>query len=78
MSGHTAWAQVRREPGRHLSAHQLDTLRLYRQLGTIEAVADFRGVQVQTVNNTLRICREKLGVRTSKEAAEKAQVGANG
>lgn len=61
-----------------LSAHQLDTLRTYQQLGSIEAVADFRGVQVATVNNTLRICRQKLGVRTSREAAEKAGVGAHG
>jgi DNA-binding CsgD family transcriptional regulator len=53
---------------RTLSEHQLDTLRLYQQLGTYAGVADFRGVQVQTVGNTLRRIREKLGVATTAEA----------
>jgi DNA-binding CsgD family transcriptional regulator len=48
-----------------LTAHQLDTLRLYDQLGSIPAVADFRGVTVDTVSHTLRVCRAKLGVRTN-------------
>lgn len=54
-----------------LTDHQIDTLRLYRQLGTIEAVADFRGVQVQSVNNTLGIVRDKLDVPTTREALAK-------
>lgn len=53
-----------------LTAHQLDTLRLYAQLGTYEAVADFRGVTVNAVGNTLKIVRAKLGVRTTGEAVE--------
>lgn len=78
MSGHTPWREIRRQrTAQHLSAHQLDTLRLYQQLGTIAGVADFRGVQVATINNTLRICRQKLGVTTSREAVEKAEAGAN-
>ena len=55
---------------RALTAHQLDVLRDYRQLGTIAAVADFRGVQVATINNTLGIVRDKLGVKTTREALE--------
>lgn len=51
-----------------LSPHQLDTLRLYQQLGTYQAVADFRGVDVRGVAQTLRRCREKLGVATTAEA----------
>lgn len=58
-----------------LTPHQIDTLRLYEQLGTIQAVADFRGVQVDTVGNTLRICRAKLGVATSREAVEAMKRG---
>lgn len=54
----------------HLTAHQLDTLRLYDQLGSYEAVADFRGVSKEAVDNTLRLVRIKLGVRTSREALE--------
>lgn len=51
-----------------LTLHQLETLQLYQQLGTVEAVADYRGVQVATIGNTLKICRRKLGVATSREA----------
>lgn len=51
-----------------LTAHQLDTLRLYAQLGTYEAVADFRGVTVPTVGRTLGIVRCKLGVGSSAAA----------
>lgn len=54
----------------HLTAHQLDTLRLYDQLGSYVAVADFRGVSKEAVDNTLRLIRIKLGVRTSAEALE--------
>jgi DNA-binding CsgD family transcriptional regulator len=53
---------------RPLTAHQLDTLRLYDRLGSYEAVADFRGVSVGAVDNTLRLIRVKLQVRTSAEA----------
>jgi DNA-binding CsgD family transcriptional regulator len=53
-----------------LTAHQLDTLRLYKQLGSYEAVADFRGVQVATIGNTLKIIRQKLDVHTTAEAVE--------
>lgn len=55
---------------RALTPHQLDVIRTYDQLGTIAAVADFRGTTVANVNNTLGIVRDKLGVKTSKEAAE--------
>ena len=78
MSGHRAWSEIRRQQAAQLTPHQLDTLRTYQQLGTIEAVADFRGVTVDAVNETLRICRRKLGVATSREATEKAGVGARG
>lgn len=61
-----------------LTKHQLDTLRLYAQLGTYEAVADFRGVQVDTVGNTLGIIRGKLGVRTTAEAIAWLQDLGNG
>lgn len=53
-----------------MTRHQLEVLRDYRQLGTIVAVADFRGVQVATINNTLGIIRDKLGVATTREALE--------
>lgn len=56
-----------RTPAR-LTAHQLDTLRLYDQLGTYAGVADFRGVTVVAVGNTLRLIRSKLGVATTAEA----------
>lgn len=51
-----------------LSAHQLDTLRLYDQLGSYQAVADFRGVADKSVGQTLAIVRRKLGVATTAEA----------
>ena len=53
---------------RPLSEHQLDTLRLYQQLGTYQAVADYRGVDVRGVAQTLSRIREKLGVATTREA----------
>lgn len=53
---------------RPLTAHQLDTLRLYQQLGSYQAVADFRGVQVAGVGLTLKTIRRKLGVATTAEA----------
>lgn len=53
-----------------LTKHQMDTLRLYQQLGTIAAVADFRGVSVEAVDNTLLLIRVKLGIRTTAEAIE--------
>jgi DNA-binding CsgD family transcriptional regulator len=53
---------------RPLSSHQLDTLRLYQQLGTYQAVADFRGVQVTGVGLTLARIRSKLGVATTAAA----------
>jgi DNA-binding CsgD family transcriptional regulator len=53
---------------RPLSTHQLDTLRLYQQLGSYQAVADYRDVSVAAVDNTLRLARIKLGVATSAEA----------
>ena len=55
----------------HLSEHQLDTLRLYGQLGTYVAVADFRGVDVRGVARTLARVRGRLGVATTAEALER-------
>jgi len=72
-------SQIKREAAtRRLTTHQQSVLRDFAQLGTIETVAVIRGVQVATVNQTLRRCREKLGVRSSREAAEKAEEGAHG
>jgi DNA-binding CsgD family transcriptional regulator len=51
-----------------LSAHQLDVLRLYTQLGTYPAVADFRGVDISSVAKTLTRVRARLGVATTAEA----------
>ena len=51
-----------------LTAHQIDTLRLYEQLGTYAGVADFRGVNVSAVDDTLRLIRVKLGVSSTQEA----------
>lgn len=53
---------------RPLSPHQLDTLRLYRQLGSYQAVADYREVTLRGVAHTLRLVRDKLGVGTTAEA----------
>jgi hypothetical protein len=61
-----------------LTAHQLSVLRDYEQLGTVAAVADFRGVQVGTIGHTLRICRAKLRVWTNEEAVVAALDGADG
>lgn len=55
----------------HLSEHQLDTLRLYGQLGTYVAVADFRGVDIRGVARTLARVRSRLGVATTAEALER-------
>jgi hypothetical protein len=53
-----------------LTAHQIDTLRLYQQLGSYVGVADFRGVSVEAVAQTLFVIRSKLGVGTSREALD--------
>lgn len=51
-----------------LTPHQLETLRLYAELGTYEAVARRRGVQVTGVGLTLKYVRQKLEVRTTADA----------
>ncbi len=65
-------------PSPRLSSHQLDTLRLYQQLGTYQAVADFRGVQVAGVGLTLKRIREKLAVDTTAAALAWLQEHPNG
>ena len=55
-------------PVERLTPHQLDALRLYTQLGSYEAVADYRGVEVTGVDLTLKLIRRKLGVATTAEA----------
>lgn len=56
---------------KQLTPHQLATLRLYQQLGSYAGVADFRGVSVEAVDQTLRLIRTKLEVRTTAEAIAK-------
>ena len=53
---------------RPLSRHQLDVLRLYAQLGSYAAVADYRGTEVKAVDKTLAKVRRRLGVATTAEA----------
>lgn len=53
-----------------LSAPQVDTLRLYAQLGTYQAVADFCGVSERAIAQRLERIRHQLRVGTTAEALQ--------
>lgn len=53
---------------RRLTVEQVDTLRLYEQLGTMAAVADFCGVSERAIAQRLERIRHRLHVRTTAQA----------
>jgi DNA-binding NarL/FixJ family response regulator len=55
---------------RDLTPHQLEILRVYRDVGSIRAAADALGISAQTIKNQLVLVYARLQVRNLAQAME--------
>jgi DNA-binding NarL/FixJ family response regulator len=55
---------------RDLTPHQLEILRVYRDVGSIRAAADALGISAQTIKNQLVLVYGRLQVRNLAQAME--------